>query len=316
MDAVKGDIIVKFNDMSFRCKVRTGHEGLEDFMQQIREKCGIPEEKMQCLNLTYRCKDPNTGSQMTLEGVNESAFDAAVLCSAAQDRMKQRRRSADLERRATASASAGERSPHKRNRERRRSDRRDGFSAGGDESSRRSSDDGSDSEDMNEARMMRVDEPEGASGASGASGGSRGRGQLPFVTNDSDAARRVSSESLPPRESLSLSRGSLFRRGARRVSAPPPETERDASFGSGCGAGGAARRFMPRLMRAFRRSSSDRAPAAAGDVGAGEDVTTAGMTAQSLRAGEDVTTAGMTAQSLRAREERFGLLGGSAIGGN
>ena len=31
---------------------------------------------------------------------------------------------------------------------------------------------------------------------------------------------------------------------------------------------------------------------------------------------EDVTTAGMTAQSLRAREERFGLLGGSAIGGN
>ena len=302
MDAVKGDIIVKFNDMSFRCKVRTGHEGLEDFMQQIREKCGIPEEKMQCLNLTYRCKDPNTGSQMTLEGVNESAFDAAVLCSAAQDRMKQRRRSADLERRATASASAGERSPHKRNRERRRSDRRDGVSAGGDESSRRSSDDGSDSEDTNEARMMRVDDPEGGSGASGASGGSRGRGQPPFVANDSDAARRVSSESLPPRESLSLSRGSLFRRGARRVSAPPPETERDASFvsSSGCGASGAARRFMPRLIRAFRRSSSDRAPAAAGDVGAGEDV----------------TTAGMTAQSLRAREERFGLLGGSAIGGN
>jgi hypothetical protein len=297
MDAVKGDIIVKFNDMSFRCKVRTGHEGLEDFMQQIREKCGIPEEKMPCLNLTYRCKDPNTGSQMTLEGVNESAFDAAVLCSAAQDRMKQRRRSADLERRATASASAGERSPHKRNRERRRSDRRDGVSAGGDESFRRSSDDGSDSEDTNEARMMRVDDPEGASGASG---GSRGRGQLPFVTNDSEAARRVSSESLPPRGSLS--RGSLFRRGARRVSAPPPETERGASFGSssGCGAGGAARRFMPRLMRAFRRSSSDRVPAAAGDVGAGEDV----------------TTAGMTAQSLRAREEGFGLLGGSAIGGN
>ena len=90
---------------------------------------------MQCLNLTYRCKDPNTGSQMTLEGVNESAFDAAVLCSAAQDRMKQRRRSADLERRATASASAGERSPHKRNREA-PIGRRDGVSAGGDESSR------------------------------------------------------------------------------------------------------------------------------------------------------------------------------------
>ena len=89
---VKGDIIVKFNDMSFRCKVRTGQEGLEDFMAQIREKCGIPEEKMRCLNLTYRCKDPNTGSQMTLQGVNESAFDAAVLCSAAQDKIKQRRR--------------------------------------------------------------------------------------------------------------------------------------------------------------------------------------------------------------------------------
>ena len=89
---VRGDIIVKFNDMSFRCKVRTGHEGLEDFMAQIREKCGIPEDKMRCLNLTYRCKDPNTGSQMTLQGVNESAFDAAVLCSAAQDKIKQRRR--------------------------------------------------------------------------------------------------------------------------------------------------------------------------------------------------------------------------------
>ena len=89
---VRGDIIVKFNDMSFRCKVRTGQEGLEDFMAQIREKCGIPEDKMRCLNLTYRCKDPNTGSQMTLQGVNESAFDAAVLCSAAQDKIKQRKR--------------------------------------------------------------------------------------------------------------------------------------------------------------------------------------------------------------------------------
>ena len=92
LDDVKGDIIVKFNDMSFRCKVRTGQEGLEDFMAQIREKCGIPEDKMRCLNLTYRCKDPNTGSQMTLQGVNESAFDAAVLCSAAQDKIKQRKR--------------------------------------------------------------------------------------------------------------------------------------------------------------------------------------------------------------------------------
>jgi hypothetical protein len=69
------------------CKVKTGQEGLEDFMQQIRQKCGIPQEKMSSLNLTYRCKDPNTGSQMTLEGVNESAFDAAVLCSAAQDKV-------------------------------------------------------------------------------------------------------------------------------------------------------------------------------------------------------------------------------------
>jgi hypothetical protein len=103
MGDVKGDIIVKFNNMSFRCKVRTGHEGLEDFMEQIREKCGIPEHKMRCLNLTYRCKDPNTGSQMTLQGVNESAFDAAVLCSAAQDKIKQRRRaSRDGGRRASA----------------------------------------------------------------------------------------------------------------------------------------------------------------------------------------------------------------------
>ena len=81
-DSVNGDIIVKFNNMSFRCKVRTGQEGLDDFMKQIREKCKIPEDKMNCLNLTYRCKDPNTGTQMTLEGVNNSAFDAAVLCSA------------------------------------------------------------------------------------------------------------------------------------------------------------------------------------------------------------------------------------------
>lgn len=90
--SIKGDIIVKFNGMSFRCQVKTGQEGLEDFMQQIRRKCGIPAEKMSSLNLTYRCKDPNTGSQMTLEGVNESAFDAAVLCSAAQDKLKQQQR--------------------------------------------------------------------------------------------------------------------------------------------------------------------------------------------------------------------------------
>ena len=61
-------------------------------MKQIREKCKIPEDKMNCLNLTYRCKDPNTGTQMTLEGVSNSAFDAAVLCSAVQDKLKQRRR--------------------------------------------------------------------------------------------------------------------------------------------------------------------------------------------------------------------------------
>lgn len=86
--AVMGDIIVKFNNMSFRCKVRTGPEGLADFMNQIRQRCAIPEEKMASLNLTYRCKDPRSGSPMTLEGVNESAFDAAVLCSAVQDKMK------------------------------------------------------------------------------------------------------------------------------------------------------------------------------------------------------------------------------------
>ena len=92
-DSVNGDIIVKFNNMSFRCRVRTGQEGLDDFMKQIREKCKIPEDKMNCLNLTYRCKDPNTGTQMTLEGVNNSAFDAAVLCSAVQDKLKQRKSS-------------------------------------------------------------------------------------------------------------------------------------------------------------------------------------------------------------------------------
>ena len=85
---VRGDIIVKFNNISFQCQVRTGPEGLADFMRQIRDKCGIPEEKMKSLNLTYRCKDPSNGMPMTLEGLNESAFDAAVLCSAVQDKMK------------------------------------------------------------------------------------------------------------------------------------------------------------------------------------------------------------------------------------
>ena len=60
-------------------------------MKQIRG-CKHLEDKMNCLNLTYRCKDPNTGTQMTLEGVNNSAFDAAVLCSAVQDKLKQRHR--------------------------------------------------------------------------------------------------------------------------------------------------------------------------------------------------------------------------------
>lgn len=92
LGAIKGDIIVKFNGQSFRCTVKTGNEGLEDFMRQIRQKCGIPEDKMSSLNLTYRCKDPNTGSQMTLEGVNKSAFDAAVLCSAVQDKIKQEKK--------------------------------------------------------------------------------------------------------------------------------------------------------------------------------------------------------------------------------
>jgi hypothetical protein len=35
--------------------------------EQIRQKCGIPQDKMPSLNLTYRCKDPNNGSPMTLE---------------------------------------------------------------------------------------------------------------------------------------------------------------------------------------------------------------------------------------------------------
>ena len=47
---------------------------------------------MKSLNLTYRCKDPSNGMPMTLEGLNESAFDAAVLCSAVQDKMKQQSR--------------------------------------------------------------------------------------------------------------------------------------------------------------------------------------------------------------------------------
>jgi hypothetical protein len=89
---IKGDIIVKFNNISFRCQVRTGPEGLADFMRQIRDRCGIPEEKMKSLNLTYRCKDPSNGTPMTLEGLNESAFDAAVLCSAVQDKMKHQAR--------------------------------------------------------------------------------------------------------------------------------------------------------------------------------------------------------------------------------
>jgi hypothetical protein len=89
---IKGDIIVKFNNISFRCQVRTGPEGLADFMRQIRERCGIPEDKMKSLNLTYRCKDPSNGTPMTLEGLNSSAFDAAVLCSAVQDKMKHQSR--------------------------------------------------------------------------------------------------------------------------------------------------------------------------------------------------------------------------------
>jgi hypothetical protein len=89
---IKGDIIVKFNNISFRCQVRTGPDGLADFMRQIRDRCGIPEDKMKSLNLTYRCKDPSNGTPMTLEGLNESAFDAAVLCSAVQDKMKHQSR--------------------------------------------------------------------------------------------------------------------------------------------------------------------------------------------------------------------------------
>ena len=163
-DSVNGDIIVKFNNMSFRCRVRTGQEGLEDFMAQIREKCKIPEDKMNCLNLTYRCKDPNTGTQMTLEGVNNSAFDAAVLCSAVQDKIKQRK----------------------------------------------------------SAKHSKTSNPSGKKGGS-------------FFSRRSsiDTSSPSSSSSSSSGRDLSPARGGVFNR-ARRVSAPPPETdaERDTRTGS------------------------------------------------------------------------------------
>ena len=208
---VRGDIIVKFNDMSFRCKVRTGHEGLEDFMAQIREKCGIPEEKMRCLNLTYRCKDPNNGSQMTLQGVNESAFDAAVLCSAAQDKIKQRKRASRDGGRRRAAAAAPPPPPLERSFERR--------SPYG-EDDRRSGDEGA------------VFETRPRPGSPGKSGR--------FESRDRDAAstraqRRRRSLDVGPRASAGAARGpagaasaapasSCFRRGGRRLSAPPPSS--------------------------------------------------------------------------------------------
>lgn len=111
---VRGDIIVKFNNISFRCQVRTGPEGLADFMRQIRDRCGIPEEKMKSLNLTYRCKDPNNGMPMTLEGLNESAFDAAVLCSAVQDKLKHEARSPSGRTSASSSSEITSRSSRRR----------------------------------------------------------------------------------------------------------------------------------------------------------------------------------------------------------
>ena len=60
---------------------RTG--GARRFHEADPGEGKIPEDKMNCLNLTYRCKDPNTGTQMTLEGVNSSALTppcCAVLC--------------------------------------------------------------------------------------------------------------------------------------------------------------------------------------------------------------------------------------------
>lgn len=251
---VKGDIIVKFNDMSFRCKVRTGQEGLEDFMAQIREKCGIPEEKMQCLNLTYRCKDPNTGSQMTLQGVNESAFDAAVLCSAAQDKIKQRRKAQQgggcLGSGCDGKSSSGDKTPVSTASNRSPTTRQKSSDAPGSpdgKSARLGDDMASDATTERANRRHSVDRVWGGSGGSSGSdqemyNGGSGSG----LSSDGDDLHVNSPDASPPNTERGVR---SFKRGARRLSAPPPST---ASFEDQTQTQNRkARRPWPSFMRAF-----------------------------------------------------------------
>jgi hypothetical protein len=267
---VKGDIIVKFNDMSFRCKVRTGQEGLEDFMAQIREKCGIPEEKMRCLNLTYRCKDPNTGSQMTLQGVNESAFDAAVLCSAAQDKIKQRRRASRDGGRPDAEARrALPRVPSAANEEtdarlvttrERAAPRSDGGvpRSGSPGKSGRREYRGCDAASTRTRRRRNSLDESGSVVAADA--------EDPMANGRNEGTRaRDASETAAPETSSAPAGG--VRRGARRLSAPPPSS---SGLGGaslpvpGSGPGGdaeptgrrRARRPWPSFMSAWTRSEA------------------------------------------------------------
>tara|TARA_B110000977_G_scaffold186824_1_gene253246 strand:+ start:4222 stop:4950 length:729 start_codon:yes stop_codon:yes gene_type:complete len=239
--------------------VRTGHEGLEDFMAQIREKCGIPAEKMQCLNLTYRCKDPNTGSQMTLQGVNESTFDAAVLCSAAQDKIKQRRLSkskSDGSDTSTACKSDqgaktkvarcgdGADTDAATNRAFRRTVDLDMERNGGASSSR----------DSDHGRC--------SSGSDGELwGGEDGCGLSDASARDADVADTdPDSEGSPAGSPVQMQRGVLesmtprsFKRGARRLSAPPPRTSAAPNDETETRTTSASphRRPWPRFMRAF-----------------------------------------------------------------
>jgi len=308
---VKGDIIVKFNDMSFRCKVRTGQEGLEDFMAQIREKCGIPEEKMRCLNLTYRCKDPNTGSQMTLQGVNESAFDAAVLCSAAQDKIKQRRRaSRDGGRResrvpSSANEETDARSRVVTTRERARDalvpvttrSRSTSFSSASDDSTQLNSDgagetstaSGKSKREDERVEGSKRDDPDDVRGDHPADGredggsrvpcpgspGKSGRREYrgcdaastrtrrrrnsldesgPLVAADAEDARSNGrNEGSRPRDASGTpapSPAGGFRRGARRLSAPPPSSDAEPTGRR------RARRPWPSFMSAWTRSEA------------------------------------------------------------
>ena len=313
---VKGDIIVKFNDMSFRCKVRTGQEGLEDFMAQIREKCGIPEEKMRCLNLTYRCKDPNTGSQMTLQGVNESAFDAAVLCSAAQDKIKQRRRaSRDGGRResrvpSSANEETDARSRVVTTRERARDalvpvttrSRSTSFSSASDDSTQLNSDgagetstaSGKSKREDERVEGSKRDDPDDVRGDHPADGredggsrvpcpgspGKSGRREYrgcdaastrtrrrrnsldesgPLVAADAEDARSNGrNEGSRPRDASGTpapSPAGGFRRGARRLSAPPPSSSGPAGDAEPTGRR-RARRPWPSFMSAWTRSEA------------------------------------------------------------